>query len=112
MKNILIVLTFFLSSAVNGLEYEKQFENENLILSKVKIQPYEEIGLHRDAYKQVVIALKGGIIKRIEKNGREVDVHFPTGIAVIREPDPVNELHRTINNSSEPVELIILHLKE
>jgi hypothetical protein len=43
---------------------------------------HEEIGLHRDAYPQVVIGLQGGIITRLEANGSTVHVNFPTGRAV------------------------------
>ena len=61
------------------MEYEPLFENEQINVAKVKVQAGEEIGLHRDAYPQVVFALKGGIITRLEADGRKVDVHSPTG---------------------------------
>jgi hypothetical protein len=73
---------------------------------------YEEIGLHRDAYPQIVVALQGGIITRLEADGSKVDVNFPTGQAVSREVDPPDQLHKSVNNSSDPVELIIIQLKK
>lgn len=100
-----------LSFQMQALDYEQQFENDQICIGKATIAPNEEIGLHRDLYPQVVIALKGGTITRIEPDGRKVDVKFPTGKAVFREADPENEQHRSVNNSSEPVELILIQLK-
>ncbi len=111
MKSILLGLVCLASASIQALEYEPQFENDQISIAKAKIQPHEEIGLHRDAYPQVVIALKGGTITRLEADGRETEVHFPTGVAVIREADPQDELHKSVNNSSESVELVIIQLK-
>lgn len=107
----LSILMCFLSFEMQALEYEQQFENDQICIAKAKIFPQEEIGLHRDVHPQVVIALKGGTITRLEADGRFTDVKFPTGTAVFREADPENELHRSVNNSSESVELIIIQLK-
>ncbi len=111
MKKTLTAFICLLSFQMHALEYEQQFENDQICIGKVKIAAHEEIGLHRDVYPQVVIALKGGTITRIEADGRMVDVKFPTGEAVVRNADAENEQHRSVNNSSEPVELIIIHLK-
>lgn len=111
MKKILAILMCSLSFQIQSLEYEQQFENDQICIGKVTIAPHEEIGLHRDTHPQVVIALKGGTITRLEADGRTTDVKFPTGKAVVREPDPENEQHRSVNNSSESVELIIIQLK-
>ncbi len=43
-----------------------------------------ELLLHRDALSQVVVALQGGTITRLEQDGRVVDVDFPAGIVCIR----------------------------
>lgn len=109
MKNIF--LACFIISKIYALEYVPQFENDQISIARVKVEPNEEIGLHRDAYSQVVIAIKGGTITRIEADGSFTDVQFPTGVAVIRDPDPENELHKSLNASSEPIELIVIQLK-
>lgn len=95
MKGILIGLACWLQFGVYAMEYEQQFENDQLSIAKAKVMPFEEIGLHRDVYPQVVIALKGGTITRLEADGSVTDVKFPTGVAVFREPDPENVLYRT-----------------
>jgi quercetin dioxygenase-like cupin family protein len=110
MKTLLILAcTAFTQS--QALEYEVQFENNQVSVSRVVIEPKEEIGLHRDAAPQIVIGLRGGTITRLEADGREIDVAFPTGKAVYRPVDPENELHRSVNRSNAPIEMIIVQLK-
>ena len=94
MKSMLLGLVCLVSAGVQALEYEPQFENDLICISRVKIQPQEEIGLHRDVHPQVVIALKGGTITRLEADGREIgpvhtmftDANGCTG-APIKAPD-------------------------
>lgn len=111
MWKILFGIACVLAGEIQAVECQLQFENDQVNVAKVKILPHEEIGLHRDVYPQVVVALKGGTITRLEADGRTVDVEFPTGVAVFRPTDPENQLHRSVNNSDEPVELIIVQLK-
>lgn len=111
MKYMLIGIVWFQSIVGQAFEYEVQLENDLVCVAIAKIMPYEEIGLHRDVYPQVVIASKGGIITRLEANGTTTDVEFPTGVAVFRAADPCEELHRSMNNSPESIELTIIHLK-
>ncbi|WP_068466661.1 cupin domain-containing protein [Candidatus Protochlamydia phocaeensis] len=111
MKKVLAILMCSRFFQIQALEYEQQFENDQICIGKATIAPHEEIGLHRDMHPQVVIALKGGTITRLEADGRTTDVKFPTGKAIFRKADPENEQHRSVNNSSEPVELIIIQLK-
>ena len=45
MRKILAVLLCLLSFEMQALEYEQQFENDQICIAKVKISPYEEIDL-------------------------------------------------------------------
>lgn len=114
MKYLLLTfacLILFIPNKVHALEYELQLENDAVSVARAKILPHEEIGLHRDAYPQVVIALQGGTITRLEADGSKVDVHFPTGKAVFRNIDPPDQLHKSLNDSDNPIELMIIQLK-
>jgi hypothetical protein len=111
IKSIFFSLSWFLSSSLAALEYAVLFENEQISIDKAKIMSKEESQLHRDNYPHIVIALKGGSLTRLESNGTETVVNFPTGAAVIRPVDPPDELHKTVNRSAEPIELIIIQLK-
>lgn len=93
------------------MEYQVLFENEKVCVSRVKLMAGEEVGLHRDEYPAVVIALQGGVITRLEADGTMTDVEFPKNVPVYRSTDPVGELHRSVNKSDEPIELIITHIK-
>lgn len=112
MKKLIFATCSLLSLQLTALEYEIQFENEQISIAKAIVSPHEEIGLHRDLCPQIVIALKGGTITRLEVDGRVTEVVFPTGKSVYRHPDPEGELHRSVNNSSESIELIIVQLKK
>lgn len=96
---------------VQALEYNQLFENDQICIAKAKILPHEEMDLHRDVYPAVVIASQGGVITRLEADGRITDVHFPTGVAILREADPESELHRSVNRGDDPIELTIIQLK-
>lgn len=111
MKKALAVLACFLSFEMQALEYEQLFDNDQVSVAKATIFPHEEIGLHRDVHPQIVVALKGGTITRLEADGRAIDVNFPTGVAVFRNADPENELHRSVNNSSGSIELMMIQIK-
>lgn len=112
MKRLCLSLFCLCSMEGQALEYKIVHENDSVSIAQAKIMPYEEIGLHRDAYPQIVIALQGGVITRLEADGSTVDVHFPTGQAVSRDVDPPDQLHKSVNNSENPVELIIIQLKK
>jgi len=111
MKILLTALTCLFAFEIQAIESEKLFENYQIRMVKVKVQAGEEIGLHRDEHPQVVFALKGGTITRLEADGSKTDVQFPTGQTVLRNVDPINEMHRSVNNGSEDIELIIVQLK-
>lgn len=112
MKRLCLSLLCLYSIEVQSLEYKILHENDSVSIAQAKIMPYEEIGLHRDAYPQIVVALQGGVITRLEADGSMVEVNFPTGQAVSRDIDPPDQLHKSINKSANPVELIIIQLKK
>lgn len=95
-----------------ALEYEVQFENDQVCVARVVMEPKEEVGLHRDALPRIVVGLKGGTITRLESDGRKVDVKFPTGKAVYLPADPEDELHRGVNQSDSTVEVIVIQIKQ
>lgn len=111
MKRLLLGLFCLLAIELQAVDYEVQLENDFVHVACAKIMPQEEIGLHRDAIPQVVIALQGGVITRLEADGSITEVNFPTGQAVFRGIDPPDQFHKSVNNTSTPIELIIIQLK-
>lgn len=112
MKKSLTLVSCLLSLSVFAVESEVQFENDQISATKLKILAHEEIGLHRNEYPQIVVAIKGGTITRIEADGSTTLVDFPKGQAVYRPVDPPNEFHKSVNNSCKPMELIIIQFKQ
>ncbi len=110
MKKFFFLVCFALF-CLEALEYEVQFENDQVLIYRVVIGPGEEIGLHRDAVAKMVLALRGGTITRIEEDGRESEVEFPTGQVIYRSVDPENERHRSVNRSDCPIELVMIQMK-
>ena len=93
------------------MEYVKQFENEYICVSYVKIMPNEEVGLHYDIYPQKVKSLHGGVITRLEADGTVTKVCFPAGEWIYRPSESADKMHKSVNATSEPVELVIVQLK-
>jgi hypothetical protein len=112
MKSVALLAACLYAANIHSIEYEVKFENDLVHVSKAKVMPNEEIGAHRDELPRVVIALQGGTITRLEADGTTNDVKFPTGEPVFLEMDPPNELHKAVNNSDSPVELIVIQLKK
>jgi len=111
-KGIFALSACLLLCKASAVESAVQFENDSVTALKVKIMAHEEIGLHRDEYPQIVFSVKGGTITRIEMDGSTREVVFPKGEAVYRDADPVGELHRSVNNTCKPIELLIVQLKK
>lgn len=110
MKKIL--LACFASVQLFGIECESLFENDVVNVSRVVMDAHEEVGEHRDALPRIVIGLKGGVVTRLEANGTETKVAFPTGVAVRLGIDPEGELHRAVNHGDEAVELLVIQMKQ
>lgn len=111
MKYYILLAASLFSLELQSMEREIQFENQQIKVAKVKVLPYEEIGLHRDALPRIIVPLQGGTITRLETDGTTNEVTYTTGTAVYREADPAEMLHRSVNKSSEPIELIVIQFK-
>lgn len=113
MPKTIFFLSIIMLVAIQSLaiEYEKQFENDRVIIARVKIAPGEVIPEHYDKLPAVVTALQGGVITRLEADGSTIDVEFPTGKGIYRPSEPEIKKHKSINNGNQPIELIIVELK-
>lgn len=111
MKSFLLIVLGLMPLAAQAVEYEIQFENEEVRVSKWKLMPGETVGLHRDEYAAVVFALEGGTIRRLEADGSTTDVVFPKGKATYRPVDSSEALHRSVNVSDTPIEAISVEMK-
>jgi quercetin dioxygenase-like cupin family protein len=110
-KFALMVACSIVTFGSYALEYEKQFENDRVIVSRIKVMAQEEIVMHYDLYPQVVFVLQGGTITRLEKDGSTNDVVFPMGKTIFIPAETPDKEHRAINNGEEAVEIVVTQLK-
>ena len=88
-----------------------QFENEQVRVWKTVIMPHQPLKMHRHDCARVVVGLKGGTLKKIEETGETSDLHFDTGVAYWLTADPEGTLHGDINESDEPIEVMVIEIK-
>jgi hypothetical protein len=88
-----------------------QFENEHVRVWKTIIMPHQPLKMHRHDCARVVIGLKGGTLTKIEETGETSDLNFESGVAYWLTEDPPGTLHGDINESDEPIEVMVIELK-
>ncbi len=91
---------------------ELQFENETVRVWKTIIAPGEPLEFHRHDAGRVVVGLKGGKLKRIDTDGSLSDLKFETHKAYWLEADAPQGFHGDINESGEPIEIMVIEVKE
>ena len=89
-----------------------QFENEHVEVWKSLILPNQPLSMHRHDQPRAIIALKGGTLTVVTEAGDSKELHWETGNAYWLAADPPGELHGDINEGTEPVEVIVVQMKE
>ena len=88
-----------------------QFENEHVRVWKTVIMPHQPLKMHRHDCSRVIVGLKGGTLTKIEETGETSPLNFETGAAYWLTEDPPGTLHGDINESDEPIEVMVIELK-
>lgn len=88
-----------------------QFENEHVRVWKTVIMPHQPLNMHRHDCARVVVGLKGGSLTKIEETGETSQLVFETSKAYWLNEDPPNTLHGDINESNEPIEVMVIEIK-
>lgn len=88
-----------------------QLENEHVEVWKTIILPDQPLSMHRHDNPRAIIALKGGTLTLVSEAGDERDMVWETGSAYWLDVDPEGELHGDVNKGSEPIEVIVVQLK-
>lgn len=111
MKNMWIPLFCLISANVQALDYEIIFENDSIKIAKAILEAHEEVPPHRDEYPRILIAPEGGELIRIEADDSQTTLTLLPWEPAYLPMDPPDQLHRTVNNSNNPLELTIIDLK-
>ena len=92
---------------------EPQFENEHVKVWKSIIMPKQPLSLHRHEKGRALIALKGGQLKVVDRDQRAINTYnWETGKAYWLDADPPGQMHGDLNDTAEPIEVIVVELKK
>jgi beta-alanine degradation protein BauB len=89
-----------------------QFENEDVKVWKSVVYPNAPLTMHRHDHPRVIIALKGGTMKIVEKSGGSEDHAWETGHAYWLPANPPGTQHADVNAGSEPIEVVVVELEK
>ena len=98
-------------TAQSGTRREPQFENANVKVWKSIIMPKQPLTMHRHEHGRALIALKGGTIDIVQKSGESKKHVWETGKAYWLDKDLPDTQHADVNNTTEPIEVIVVELQ-
>lgn len=91
---------------------ELQFENEHLKVWKTIILPNQPLNLHRHDHGRAIVALTSGSLDVIDEKGDKIgNYDWKAGRAYWLDADPPGTVHGDINHGTEPIEVIVVELK-
>ena len=88
-----------------------QFENEEVKVWKSVVYPNAPLTMHRHDHPRVIIALKGGTMKILEESGQSELHEWQTGHAYWLPANPPGTRHQDVNVGTEPIEVVVVELK-
>lgn len=92
---------------------EPQFENEQVRVWKSIIMPKQPLTMHRHEHGRALIALTGGELKVVDPDGKTLNTyHWESGKAYWLDADPPGQLHADVNDTSHPIEVIVVELRK
>ena len=89
-----------------------QLENDKVKVWKSIIVPNRPLSMHRHEAGRVIVALKGGTLKIVQATGESKEVQWETGKAYWLDSDPPGTTHGDVNPGKEPIEVIVVELKQ
>src|SRR5437588_6251925 len=87
-----------------------QFENDRAVSWKSVIPPHTESTLHRHDRYRSIVAVVGGDLKTVTPDGHATITHYETGRSYWQAPMPPGEMHKDVNDTDRPIELVVVEL--
>jgi uncharacterized RmlC-like cupin family protein len=94
-----------------AMERIPQFDNDRAVSWKSVIPAHTESTLHRHDRHRSIIAIVGGDLKTVSATGDVAVTHYETGKAYWQQPMPAGLMHKDVNDTDRPIELIVVELK-
>jgi hypothetical protein len=77
------------------------------------IMPRQPLTMHRHDHGRALIALTDGQLKVVNSNGAVITTYdWKAGRAYWLDADPPGQLHADVNETSKPIEVIVVELKK
>jgi hypothetical protein len=95
-----------------GTQRFPQFENEDVKVWQSVVYPDAPLTMHRHDHPRVIIALKGGTMKIVEKTGASEEHLWESGHAYWLPADPSGTQHADVNAGKEPIEVMVVELEK
>jgi quercetin dioxygenase-like cupin family protein len=120
MTSIAVLATVFAAGIAVGARQqqaatsrrEPQFENEHVKVWKSIILPNQPLTLHRHDHGRTIVALKGGTLDVVDGKGQtRQKMTWESGKAYWLGVDPAGEEHADLNRGKEPMEVIVVEMK-
>lgn len=89
-----------------------QFENEHVRVWKSIVMPKQPLAMHRHDHPRAIIALAGGTLTIVQESGESERVTWETGQAYWLEADPPGKLHGDVNETDQPIEVMVVELRK
>ena len=91
---------------------EPQFENTEVQVWKSIVMPKQPLALHRHDHGRALISLNGGTLNVVDGTGKVMDTYkLEAGKAMWLEADKAGTQHADVNPGTQPVEVIVVQLK-
>lgn len=98
--------------AQSATRREPQFENRHVRVWKSIIMPKQPLSQHRHEHGRALIALTDGQLKVVDRDGKVVDTYnWERGKAYWLDADPPGTTHADVNDTSQPIEVIVVELQ-
>lgn len=96
----------------SGSRREPQFENSELKVWKSIVMPNQPLSLHRHEHGRAAVVLKGGDLDVVDAKGATLQTYtWETGKAYWLDADVPGTQHGDMNRGKEPIEVVIVELK-
>jgi hypothetical protein len=99
-------------SQQSGTQRIPQFENEDVKVWKSIVSPDAPLTMHRHDHPRVIIALRGGTMKIIEKSGASEEHAWEMGHAYWLPANPPGAQHADVNAGKDPIEVMVVELEK